>query len=320
MLKLVFNFFSYLLGSLALAALLLFVLLRPFQDSEFELVEPATAGQIIQANSAFPIESNSLPSLKAEAPAFESKAFAAYAIEITSKKLLYEKNIHERWATASLAKLMTALVALELRQMDETLEVEDRDIKISLPRMELEPGEKISLESLLSGMLIASANDAAQTIARSSSGSTDQFVGLMNEFAKAYGMRDSAFDNPAGFDSDRQYTTAYDVSRLALKFLQNQILAEMVSTQSTSVRSANGNITHRIVSTNQLLGKPGVKGIKTGFTDAAKGNLVTRYIHESGHEILIIVLGSDAREQDTEQLLTWILDSYEYPPMTFSST
>lgn len=297
-------FWSFLLTCVLIAAFL------PYrQVVEVKIREEQVLGQAVEQ---LPIVADYRPVLKQEAEIFETPAAAAYAIDLKTGTVLYQKNSTVPWPTASLAKLMTALVTVHTVSLDDVVTVKAAGLRVPQPVMGLISGEKISVRNLLSGMLIASANDAAASLAIGVSSSTPRFVELMNSMAEKLQLQNTHFRNPVGLDADGQFSTAEDLSRIAVELLRSQVLAEIVQTQSRVVASEDGGISHWLKTSNKLLGQPGVLGVKTGYTDLARGNLIILERDERNHQVLTVVLGSEKREADSQELLNWIFKSYRF--------
>ena len=136
--------------------------------------------------------------------------------------------------------------------------------------MYLKPGEEITLEELLYGLLLQSGNDAAMAIATGCAGEVETFVGWMNQWAEELGMENTHFANPSGLDEDGHYSTAYDMSLLAREVLENEILREIVATK-TATKAGRSLKNH-----NKLLWQyEGCEGMKTGYTSEAGRTLVS---------------------------------------------
>lgn len=239
-------------------------------------------------------------------------ASAALAYDWATGSTLYTHNFDQALPIASLTKLMTALVVVQSANVDEVVVIESSDTKAVGSSMGLVPGERMTIRNLLYGLLVPSSNDAALALARVSGGSTEQFIARMNEQADTLGMVDTHFANPVGWDDADNFSTARDLSILAREFLGHALLSEIVNTRELTVVSADGRFEHALTSTNQLLLEdPRVNGIKTGLTSQAKGNLIIR-IAADKQEIITIVLGSDNREEDSRQLMDWVLGSYRW--------
>ena len=257
-------------------------------------------------------DTNSSPELAASSRPLELSARAALAYDLGSGAMLFGKNFDEQLPIASLTKLATALTAVEFIDSDDVASIKESDVKIVGSNMGLLPMEKIKALDLLKAMLISSSNDAATALARFVAGSEEKFVEMMNRKAESLGMSSSHFSNPVGWDDARNYSTASDLMLLAEEISENPVLSEIVGIKELEIKSTDGRITHKIKTTNKLLLEdPKVVGMKTGFTSAAKGNLMIR-ARTGNADIITVVLGSDNREEDTRNLLNWIWSSYKW--------
>lgn len=243
-------------------------------------------------------------------------AKSVLAVDLNSEEILYEKNPDSKVLPASTAKIFTALVSLDYYSPDEILEVKDPVIEGQ--KMGLKTGEKISVEELLNGLLIFSANDAAQVLAQNYPGGEDLFVAKMNLKAKELGLTNTYFLNPAGLDGVGQYTTARDLAAIAEYLMENEYLARIVGTKDYVAQSTDGKIQHKLKNINELLGKvDGVRGVKTGWTEDAMENLVT-YVERGGKKVMISLLGSENRFGETENLIGWIFENYNWEVVAHS--
>lgn len=271
--------------------------------------EPAVSG-ITSAQSSTTEERN--PRLKDNATKFQTEALAVVALDLRTGTTLYEKNPSAPWPPASLSKLMTAVVLASIVSGSTAVEVAKEDLKVSAPTMGLIEGEKITVLDLLKGMLIPSANDAALTLSRAVTGSNARFVEFMNLMAVQLGLENSNFKNPAGFDEEGQYTTAEDIGRLTFEFLKHEQLAHIVQIQTAKVSSVDGQISHYLKTSNKLLEQKNILGVKTGYTEKARGNLVLLASDENNNQILTVVLGSQNREEESLRLISWVFENYEF--------
>jgi D-alanyl-D-alanine carboxypeptidase (penicillin-binding protein 5/6) len=177
--------------------------------------------------------------------------------------------------------------------------------------MDLVAGEQMTFRSLLYGMMLNSGNDAAYTLANNYVGGLSNFIDQMNQRALQMGLKNTHFQNPAGFDNNQHYTSAADMAQIAKIFTQDALLAKIVATKSTSVLSFDKSHQHLLTNLNKLLGQDGVVGIKTGTTEASGENLVT-LVERDGHRILIVVLNSRDRFSETKQIIDWIFANYTW--------
>lgn len=248
-----------------------------------------------------PARSNPLPSLPPEVMGkinVSSRAFIIYDPQLRS--ILLSKNEKLRFAPASTAKIMTAIIVLENYDLKRVLTAKNIS-SVEGSKMGLIEGEQMTVGNLLYGMMLPSGNDAAHVLAENYPGGIDAFVAKMNKRAKELEMANTEFIDPAGYD-DNNYTTALDLGRLAAFAMGNPTLAKIVSTKRTTVNDEEGKITHNLANLNELLGVDGVTGIKTGFTDEAGGVLVTS-VNQAGRKYVIVVLNSQDRFADTKNIV-----------------
>lgn len=224
-------------------------------------------------------------------------------IDVDTNKVLLSQRPDSRIYPASITKLATALTALNIYPLDEIITVnhEYQEGKV----MELEIDEKITVKSLVSAILVYSANDAAFTLANHHQKGLSGFVDQMNLISKKYNLKNTHFVNVDGMHHDYHYSTVYDLSQLGRIAIKNKIVSDYVKTKELTVSSIDNNIQHQLISTNELLGVvPEIEGLKTGWTPEAKGCFIA-LININGHRLISVVAQSDDRFQDTQELITW---------------
>ena len=237
-------------------------------------------------------------------------AQSVLALDLDTKSTLYEKNPNLALLPASTTKVMTALIALENYDEEEIIEV--GKIKVSGKKMFLLPGEQISIQDLLYGTLVLSANDAAEALALNFGGGREEFIALMNQKASILGMKDTVFKNPSGLESEGHVSSAHDMILLSAAAMSNPKFVKYVSTQSITVQSVDGQIKHYLTNVNELLGTvERVLGVKTGWTENARENLVT-YIERDNKKVMIALMGSQDRFGETKELIDWIFENYNW--------
>ena len=191
----------------------------------------------------------------ARTEALEVSAAAAVLMDADTGEILFEKNADRRMLIASTTKILTALVVLEHARLDEVVTIQPRHMAEG-SSMYLKPGETLTVETLLYGLLLCSGNDAA--------------VGWMNETAQRIGMTGSSFANPNGLDDEQHYSTARDMALLAAYAARNPTFVRLCSTRSVTVGGRT------MTNHNKLLQSvEGCIGMKTGYTRAAGRTLVS---------------------------------------------
>lgn len=242
-------------------------------------------------------------------------AKSVFSIDMTSGRMLFEKMPDRPHLPASTTKMITALVSLDYYPQDLVLEA--GNLNIDGQKMNLVYGEKMQVRDLLYGLLVHSANDAAEVLAQNYPGGREMFVLAMNRKAQELGLDNTYFINPQGFDGEGQKTSARDLVRVAVHLMQNPITAEMVGTKEVEVTSIDGLNSHKLVNINRLIGKvDGVMGVKTGWTENAQENLVT-YVERDGIKVIIALLSSQNRFDDTKVIIDWIFENYEWKEINY---
>ncbi|MGA2910308.1 MAG: D-alanyl-D-alanine carboxypeptidase family protein [Candidatus Microgenomates bacterium] len=234
------------------------------------------------------------------------------AVDLDSGVSLYEKNPDTTLLPASTTKIVTALVSLDAYKPDDVLTV-GKGVGVDGQKIGLFAGEQMTAENLLYSLLVYSANDAAETLAQNyPNGGYDGFIAAMNAKAKDLSMNSSGFENPVGLDNPSQITTARDLVRAAEVAMRNPEFAKIVGTKEITVTDVTGKDKYDLKNVNELLGQvPGVLGVKTGWTQNARENLVT-YIERDGHRVMIAILGSEDRFGETKELIDWIFSNYQW--------
>lgn len=242
--------------------------------------------------------------LTGRAGALGTSAASAILIEQDSGRVLYEQNADEKRLIASITKIMTAVVALEEGdiQAEYTVTAEDMAEGSS---MYLKPGDVLTLEELLYGLMLVSGNDAALAVAHCVAGEEASFVAMMNETAQRLGMEQSFFCNPNGLDAEGHGSSARDMAVLTAYALKNETFRRIVSTASITIGErylANHNKLLRLYD--------GCIGVKTGFTKAAGRTLVSA-AERDGMTLICVTLSDGDDWNDHMALLDYGFSTYE---------
>jgi serine-type D-Ala-D-Ala carboxypeptidase (penicillin-binding protein 5/6) len=210
-------------------------------------------------------------------------------------------NADQPRPVASLTKLMTARLVLDAGQLEHTATVPPLQISGDQSQAGLEPGDHVSRGELLQAMLIASANDAARTLAVDVAGNEHRFVHTMNTEAAAADLDATRYTNPDGLDDPAQHSSAADVAHLARDLMQDPAFRRIVAAENTTLNRSE------LPTTNDLLGTyPGADGIKTGHTDEA-GWCIAASATRDGRSIIAVVLGAPT-EQTRDDAARALLD------------
>jgi serine-type D-Ala-D-Ala carboxypeptidase (penicillin-binding protein 5/6) len=252
------------------------------------------------------------PTLINEIPLPYVTATAIYAIDPVYEGVFVDVNSEIQLAPASTTKLMTALVSMDLYELDELVPIPHFCTEIEGQKSGFYAGDSFFAGDLIKSLLINSSADAACAL---SVGKITyyQFVNQMNAKVKELMMENTNFSNPIGLDgtNGEHLSTARDLYTLSLTARENPFIKETVSTVQTDIVGSHG-LPVTLVTTNDLLSSvPGTVGIKTGRTEAAGEVLIYEY-NLDDKDIIIVVMGSSDRFGDTVKILRWILQSYEW--------
>ena len=171
--------------------------------------------------------------------------------------------------------------------------------------MNLRPEEKITVKSLVTALLVYSANDAAFNLAGHHQEGVSGFINQMNLIVSKYGLKNTHFANYDGIDNPDNYSSVYDLAQIGRVSIKNPVIREVVKNKTITITDISGNIKHRLTSTNELLGVlPQIEGLKTGWTPEAGGSFVG-LININGHYLISVVADSIDRFSDTRQIVDW---------------
>ena len=224
-------------------------------------------------------------------------------IDTDTNTILLSKNKDSRIYPASITKLATAITALNVYPLDEVITVNQSYNEGQ--NMALQVGEKISVRSLITALLVYSANDSAFNLASHYIQNINGFVDQMNDLAKKYNLQNTHFTNFDGLHNSDHYSSAYSLSQLGRLAMRNPIIRETVRLKEVTVTDVSGNISHNLLSTDELLDVvPEIEGFKTGWTPEA-GECFLGLININGHYLISVVAQSQDRFRDTKLLVDW---------------
>lgn len=243
-------------------------------------------------------------------------AKSAILVESTTGKILYEKNKDEKRSPASMTKIMTLLLAMEAIEKeiityDDMVSISKNASGMGGTQIFIEEGSSVDVLTLIKGISIASANDAAVAIAEKIGGTEENFVKMMNDKARELGCKNTNFMNPHGLDEEGHYTTAYDLSLIARELIKHEKILEFTSTYEDYINVSGEN--HWLVNTNKLVRfYEGIDGLKTGYTDKAKYCL-TATMKKNDMRLVSIAMGEDTKENrnsDTISMMEYGFSQY----------
>jgi len=235
-------------------------------------------------------------------------------IDPVDNQIMVGNLYSDRIYPASVTKLVTALTALNLYPLDEVITTRTYSVGKTMNLLE---GEKVTVNTLVSSLLIYSANDAAFNLAEHINGGSTAFVDQMNLLVKKYGLLNTHFTNYDGLHNLNHYSTLYDLSQIARLSLKLPSIVSAVKIKEVELTDLSGQIKHPIVSTNELLGKvPEVEGLKTGWTPEASGCFIG-LVNLKGHYLLTLVAQSQDRFADTVKLINWAKSNLSWELKTY---
>nr|WP_253286705.1 D-alanyl-D-alanine carboxypeptidase family protein [Virgibacillus sp. MSJ-26] len=240
-------------------------------------------------------------------PKVDVSAEASILLDQSTGDVLYEKNAHNKQQIASITKIMTAIIAIELGQMNEEAKTSRRAIYTEGSSIYLEQGEKMTIEDLLYGLMLRSGNDAAVAISEHIGGSVEGFVHLMNEKAKWLGMTNTQFANPHGLTDEDHYSTAYDMAILMQYAMANEEFRKISGTTSYQAE----NRTYYWQNKNKFLTKyyEYSTGGKTGFTKKSGRTLITT-AKKDNIELIAVTLNAPDDWNDHTVLYEWGFENH----------
>ena len=208
--------------------------------------------------------------------AIDVSAKSAVLYEVSTGRVLYQKNMEEPRAIASTTKIMTALLTIENTDLTEKVTIKPEFTGIEGTSLYLKAGEQITVETLLYGLMLQSGNDAALVLADHVAGDIPTFVSMMNARAQELGMENTHFENPNGLPAEGHVSSALDMAKLAAAAMQNPDFQKVVSSKTYA---ANGRA---FSNHNRLLKmREDIDGVKTGFTKAAGRCLVSSSLRDN---------------------------------------
>ena len=265
-------------------------------------------------------------------------AKSSILIEAQTGKILYEKNSNEKFAPASMTKMMSLLLIMENidngnLKMDEVIKVSKNASSMGGSQIFLKENEEMTVEDLLKGITIGSANDATVALAERIAGTEDAFVKLMNDKVKELNLKNTNFKNCTGLDEINHYSSAYDMSIIAKELVKHKTILEFSSIYETYLRKGTENKTilefssiyetylrkgteneFWLVNTNKLVRfYNGVDGLKTGYTDEA-GYCLTATINKDNMRVIAVVMGeptSNVRNDEVSNLIDYGYNLYQ---------
>lgn len=247
---------------------------------------------------------------------FQVNADSALLMDTSTGTILYAKNADQALPPASVTKIMTLLLFMEEIDsgnisLEDEITVSEYAASMGGSQVFLEPGESMKAEELLKCVIIASANDAAVTLAEKIAGSEEAFVSRMNERAAQLGMMNTHFENATGLDDDttKHLTSAYDIALMSRELLNHPTITKYSTIWMDTIRNGTFGLTN----TNRLIRfYDGATGLKTGSTSRA-GFCMSATAMRNGLHLIAVIMGADTRDirnEAAKQLLDYGFANY----------
>ena len=247
---------------------------------------------------------------------FDLDCKSAVLMEAETGRVLYEKNKDEALPPASVTKVMTLLLVMEAvdggkLSLDDVVQVSEYAASMGGSQVYLEPGEEMSVEELIKCVVIASANDAAVTLAEAVAGSETSFIDMMNERAESLGMKNTHFENATGLDDTvtDHVTSAADIAIMSRELISHPEVLKYSSVWMDSIRGGAFGLTN----TNRLVRfYKGATGLKTGSTSKAKF-CISATARRDGMHLIAVIMGAptrDIRNEEAKKLLDYGFANY----------
>mgnify|MGYP003571259574 CR=1 FL=1 len=242
---------------------------------------------------------------------FSISASSAIAMDLDNGRILYGYNLNNKRLIASITKIMTAIVAIENSDINKEIEVTDIIYESFGSGIYIEVGEKLTIKDLLYGLMLRSGNDAALMISEAVSGSEEEFVYKMNEYATNINMENTIFYNPHGLEENNgnaNISTALDMAKLTRYAMQNKTFREIFGTKKYTVKT--NYKTYVWHNKNKLLSEDYVTGGKTGFTKLARRTLVTTGTKDNVN-LIVVTLNDPNDWLDHKSIYSNIFNNYK---------
>ncbi len=243
--------------------------------------------------------------------AAKADARAEILIEGSTGRVLYANNAEAALPMASTTKIMTALLALELCDLNDTVTAGHNAFGVPGTSIYLSEGESLTLLQMLMGLMLSSGNDAAVAIAEHIGGSVENFCAMMTARARELGCKNTVFLTPHGLPKAGHQTTAHDLALIAREAMKNKTFRSIVATQKASIPWAGHDYERVLTNKNRLLSSyQGATGIKTGYT-AAAGRCLVFSAQRDQMELIGVVLNCPDWFDEAEKLLDEGFDEWQ---------
>jgi D-alanyl-D-alanine carboxypeptidase (penicillin-binding protein 5/6) len=231
--------------------------------------------------------------------------------------IIYEKNSHDKLPPASITKIMTMLLTMEAidsgkLKLTDKVRTSEYAASMGGSQIFLEPGEEMTVDEMLKGIAMASGNDASVAIAEKIAGTEEAFVQMMNDKAKALGLRDTHFANCNGLPAENHYSSAHDIAVISRELLKHKDITKYTGSYQDYLRKDSKN-PFWLVNTNKLVRfYSGADGLKTGYTSEAKFCLSATAV-KGDLRAVAVVLGepnTKTRNEEVSKMFDYMFSQY----------
>lgn len=247
-----------------------------------------------------------ITNVKAEDLGLTESAKSSILIEASTGEIIHESNANERYAPASMTKIMSLILIMEEIEkgslsLDEKIKVSATAASMGGSQIYLEAGEEMTVNDLLKAICVGSANDAVVTLSERISGTEEAFVFKMNEKVKSMGLKNTNFKNATGLDTANHYSSAYDMASMARELVRHKKILEYSGIYETYLRQNTKN-KFWLVNTNKLIKTyDGMDGLKTGYTKEA-GYCLTATAKRNNMRLIGVIMGEETSAKRNEEM------------------
>lgn len=247
-----------------------------------------------------------ITNVKAEDLGLTESAKSSILIEASTGEIIHKSNANERYAPASMTKIMSLILIMEELEkgnlsLDEKVKVSATAASMGGSQIYLEAGEEMTVNDLLKAICVGSANDAVVTLAERISGTEEAFVFKMNEKVKSMGLKNTNFKNATGLDIANHYSSAYDMASMARELVRHKKILEYSGIYETYLRQNTKN-KFWLVNTNKLIKTyDGMDGLKTGYTKEA-GYCLTATAKRNNMRLIGVIMGEETSAKRNEEM------------------
>lgn len=247
-----------------------------------------------------------ITNVKAEDLGLTEGAKSSILIEASTGEIIHESNANERYAPASMTKIMSLILIMEELEkgnlsLDEKVKVSATAASMGGSQIYLEAGEEMTVNDLIKAICVGSANDAVVTLAERISGTEEAFVFKMNEKVKSMGLKNTNFKNATGLDTANHYSSAYDMASMARELVRHKKILEYSGIYETYLRQNTKN-KFWLVNTNKLIKTyDGMDGLKTGYTKEA-GYCLTATAKRNNMRLIGVIMGEETSAKRNEEM------------------